>query len=165
MRGLELGIDKSRPVDISSSINLYRARLPRKLNWSDISTGVDEHMELEKPYSICLYWAQILEDSHFSRAKSRMLSSSISITTTRFHNPIRISLVFWATELDTSLLSSICQPSLICRYRAQGLSLLPGDKVKMVIELDDLSSSVTYRARWLTELGFSSEEKKRKNGN
>ena len=37
MRGLELGIDKSRPVDISSSINSYRARLPRKLNWSDLS--------------------------------------------------------------------------------------------------------------------------------
>ena len=31
MRGLELGINKSRTVDISSSINSYRARLPRKL--------------------------------------------------------------------------------------------------------------------------------------
>ena len=59
----------------------------------------------------------------------------------------RISLVFWATELDTGLSSSICQPASICRYRAQGLSLFRGDKVKMVIELDDLSSSMTYRAR------------------
>ena len=53
-----------------------------------------------------------------------------------------ISLVFWATELDTSLSSSICQPASICRYRARGLSLFRGDKVKMVIELDDLSSLV-----------------------
>ena len=74
----------------------------------------------------------------------------------------RISLVFWATELDMSLSSSICQPSSICQYRARGLSLFRGDKVKTVIELDDLSSSVTYRARWLTELGFSREEKKEK---
>ena len=59
-----------------------------------------------------------------------------------------INLVFWATELDTSLSSSICQPASICRYRARGLSLFRGDKVKMVIELDDLSSSVTYRARF-----------------
>ena len=58
-----------------------------------------------------------------------------------------ISLVIWATELDTSLSSSICQPASICRYRARGLSLFRGDKVKMVIELDDLSSSMTYRAR------------------
>ena len=29
---LELGINKSRPVDILSSINSYQARLPRKLN-------------------------------------------------------------------------------------------------------------------------------------
>ena len=76
-----------------------------------------------------------------------------------------ISLVFWATELDTSLSSSICQPASIFRYRARGLSLFRGDKVKMVIELDDLSSSMTYRARWPIELGFSREEKKRKNGN
>ena len=53
-----------------------------------------------------------------------------------------ISLVFWATELDTSLSSSICQPASICRYRARGLSLFRGDKVKMVIELGDLSSLV-----------------------
>ena len=59
-----------------------------------------------------------------------------------------ISLVFWETELDTSLSSSICQPSSVCRYRARGLSLFRGNKVKMVIELDDLSSSVTYRARF-----------------
>ena len=57
----------------------------------------------------------------------------------------RISLVFWATELDTSLSSSICQPASMCRYRARGLSIFRGDKVKMVIEL-----------------GFSREEKKRK---
>ena len=38
VRGLELGIDKSRPVDISSSINSCRARLPRKLNWSFTSS-------------------------------------------------------------------------------------------------------------------------------
>ena len=76
-----------------------------------------------------------------------------------------ISLVFWATELDTSLSSSICQPSSICGYRARGLSLFRGDKVKMVIELDDLSSSMTYRARWLIELGFSREEKERKSHN
>ena len=61
---------------------------------------------------------------------------------------IMISLVFWATELETSLSSSICQPSSICRYRARGLSLFRGNKVKIVIELDDLSSSVTYRARF-----------------
>ena len=59
-----------------------------------------------------------------------------------------ISLVFWETELDTSLSSSICQPSSVCRYRARGLSLFRGNKVKIVIELDDLSSSVTYRARF-----------------
>ena len=59
-----------------------------------------------------------------------------------------IRLVIWATELDTSLSSSICQPASICRYRARGLSLFRGDKVKMVIELGDLSSSVTYRARF-----------------
>ena len=53
-----------------------------------------------------------------------------------------------ATELDTASSSSICQPASICRYRARGLSLFRGDKVKMVIELDDLSSSVTYRARF-----------------
>ena len=73
----------------------------------------------------------------------------------------RISLVFWATELYTSLSSSICQPASICRYRARGLSLFRGDKVKMVIEVDDLPSSMTYRARWPIELGFSREEKKR----
>ena len=61
---------------------------------------------------------------------------------------IRISLVFWATELDMSLSCSICQPSSVYRYRARGLSLFRGDKVKIVIELDDLSSSVTYRARF-----------------
>ena len=60
---------------------------------------------------------------------------------------IRISLGFWATELDTRLSSSICQPASICRYRARGLSPFRGDKVKMVIELDDLSSSMTCRAR------------------
>ena len=66
-----------------------------------------------------------------------------------------ISLGLWATELDTSLSSSIGQPSSICRYRARGLSLFRGDKVKTVIELDDLSSSVTYRISlvfWVTEL-------------
>ena len=36
MRGHELGIDKLRPVDISSSINSYRARLSRKVNWDQI---------------------------------------------------------------------------------------------------------------------------------
>ena len=56
-----------------------------------------------------------------------------------------ISLVFWATELDTTLSSSICQPALICRYRARGLSLFRGDK--MVIELDNLSSSVKLKQR------------------
>ena len=64
--------------------------------------------------------------------------------------------------LDTSLSSSICQPSSVCRYRARGLSLFRGDKVKIVIELVDLSSSVTYRARWVIELGFSREEKREK---
>ena len=64
----------------------------------------------------------------------------------RFGSPI--SLVSWATEFDTSLSSSICQLASICRYRARGFSLFRGDKVKMVIELDDLSSSVTYRARF-----------------
>ena len=54
----------------------------------------------------------------------------------------RISLVFWATELDTSLSSSICQPASICRYRARGLSPFRGEKVEMVIELGDLSSPV-----------------------
>ena len=63
---------------------------------------------------------------------------------------IWISLVIWATELDTSLSSSICQPASICRYRARGLSLFRGDKVKM------------HRARWLIELGFSREEKREK---
>ena len=60
----------------------------------------------------------------------------------------QISLVFWATELDTSLSSSIRQAASICRYRARGLSPLREDKVKMVIELDDLSRSGTYRARF-----------------
>ena len=67
-----------------------------------------------------------------------------------------ISLVFWETELDKSLSSSICQPSSVCRYRARGLSLFRGNKVKIVIELDDLSSSVTYRARF-----FKSRKKER----
>ena len=81
---------------------------------------------------------------------------------------MEISLVFWATELDTSLSSSICQPSSICRYRVRGLSLFRGEKVKMVIKLDDLSSSITYRARWPIELGdlsssvFQEKKKKRK---
>ena len=66
----------------------------------------------------------------------------------------RISLIIWATELDTSLSSSICQPASICRYRARGLSLFRGDKVKMVIELDDLSSSV-----------FQEKKNREKNGN
>ena len=74
----------------------------------------------------------------------------------------RISSVFWATELYTSLSSSICQPASICRYRGRGLSLFRGDKVKMVIEVDDLPSSMTYRARWPIELGFSREEKREK---
>ena len=85
----------------------------------DMSTGVDEQIDLRKPSLI-----------------------------------YRISLVFWATELDTSLSSSICQAASICRYRARGLSPLRGDKVKMVIELGDLSSSV-----------FQEKKKKRKNGN
>ena len=65
-----------------------------------------------------------------------------------------ISLVFWETELDTSLSSSICQPSSVCRNRARGLSLFRENKVKIVIELDDLSSSV-----------FQEKKKREKFGN
>ena len=36
----------------------------------------------------------------------------------------------------------------IASLPTRGLSPFRGDKVKMVIELDDLSSSVTYRARF-----------------
>ena len=76
----------------------------------------------------------------------------------------RISLVFWATELDTSLSSSICQPSSICRYRARGLSLFRGDKVKMVIELDDLSLSLVFTAWifWLQRYPISDSMHQRK---
>ena len=50
----------------------------------------------------------------------------------------------------------------IASLPTRGLSPFRGDKVKMVIELDDLSSSMTYRARGPIELGFSREEKKEK---
>ena len=63
----------------------------------------------------------------------------------------RISLGFWATELDTSLSSSICQPASICRYRARSLSLFRGDKVKT-----DQFSYLGNRARYeFIELGMS----------
>ena len=104
---------------------------------------------------------QWIKDSHFSRAKSRMLSSSISVTTTRFHNPIRISLVFWATELDMSTVLDLSIPSSRPLTFPGGQSK-NGYRARWLIELDDLSSSVTYRARWLIELGFSREEKERK---
>ena len=55
VRGLELGIDKPRTVDISSSINSYRARFPRKLNWSHV------------PRHSMVDW-QIEEDCHNIRA-------------------------------------------------------------------------------------------------
>ena len=41
-----------------------------------------------------------------------------------------ISLVFWATELDTSLSSSICQPASVYRYRARVLALFRGGQSK-----------------------------------
>ena len=52
----------------------------------DILTGLNEQMDLGKPYLICPYWARIVKDrekkdSHFSGETNRMLSSSISITT------------------------------------------------------------------------------------
>ena len=89
-------------------------------------------------------------------AKGKMMKGSERSNSVYILEQFWISLVIWATELDTSLSSSICQPASICRYRARGLSLFRGDKVKTVIELDYLSSSVTYRARWLIELGFCS---------
>ena len=77
---------------------------------------------------------QWIKDSHFSRAKSRMLSSSISVTTTRFHNPIRISLVFWATELDMSTVLDLS-------IRSSRPLTFPGGQSKN-----------GYRARWPIEL-------------
>ena len=93
-----------QPASINKSNSGNRARYG--FIEVDISTGLDELIDLGKPSSI---W---------------------------------INLVFWATELDTSLSSSVCQPASICRYRARDLSLFRGDKVKMVMELDHLSSSV-----------------------
>ena len=136
---------------VSSSV-AQKTKLIRYINWRWWPYGTWETV-LDMSILSSNPQGQWIKGSHFSRAKSRMLSSSISVTTTRFHNPIRISLVFWATELDSSLSSSICQPSSICRYRAQGHSLFRGDKVKLVIELDKSSSSMTYRTRWPIELG------------
>ena len=91
------------------------------------------------------FFAAFIEEHFFDKLRRERAINFSKLT--------GISLVFWATELDTSLSSSICQPASICRYRARGLSLFRGDKVKTVIELDDLSSSMTYRARWPIELG------------
>ena len=49
----------------------------------------------------------------------------------------------------------------IASLPTRGLSPFRGDKVKMVIELDDLSSSVTYRARWLSSV-FQEKKKREK---
>ena len=68
--------------------------------------------------------------------------------------------VYWS---DLSLATSRVAQELWV-LRASQVSLT--DKVKMVIELDDLSSSMTYRARWLIELGDLSssvfQEKKKR---
>ena len=73
----------------------------------------------------------------------------------------RISLVFWATELDMSTVLNFSIPSSR-PFTFPGGQSKNGYRAQWLIELDDLSSSVTYWARWLTELGFSREEKKEK---
>ena len=78
-----------------------------------------------------------------------------------------ISLVFWTTKLDTSLSSSIIMSTgldlLIPSSRP--LTFSGGQskndyRARWLIELDELSSLVTYRGR--IELGFSREEKREK---
>ena len=146
MRGLELGIDKSRTVDISSSV-AQKTKLILIGLWNLV---VVTHIELDNILLFALEkWESLI---HCPRGFELSIDISSTVSQVPYVHQrqliYRISLVFWATELDTSLSSSICQPASICRYRARGLSPFRGEKVEMVIELGDLSSSVTYRARF-----------------
>ena len=106
-------------------IQLFRERLSEKV-YATIPKGIVGGFEF----------------SVFQRNLKELAGKAMEMCLRMLKESGGISLVFWATELDTSLSSSISQPSSICRYRARGLSLFRGDKVKTVIELDDLSSSV-----------------------
>ena len=146
MRGLELGIDKSRTVDISSSV-AQKTKLILIGLWNLVVVTL---IELDNILLFALEkWESLI---HCPRGFELSIDISSTVSQVPYVHQrqliYRISLVFWATELDTSLSSSICQPALICRYRARGLSPFRGEKVEMVIELGDLSSSVTYRARF-----------------
>ena len=157
MRGLELGIDKSRTVDILSSV-AQKTKLILIGLWNLVVVTL---IELDNILLFALEkWESLI---HCPRGFELSIDISSTVSQVPYVHQrqliYRISLVFWATELDTSLSSSICQPASICRYRARGLSPFRGEKWKW------LSSSVTYRARWPIEPGFSREERKRKNGN
>ena len=146
MRGLELGIDKSRTVDISSSV-AQKTKLILIGLWNLVVVTL---IELDNILLFALEkWESLI---HCPRGFELSIDISSTVSQVPYVHQrqliYRISLVFWATELDTSLSSSICQPALICWYRARGLSPFRGEKVEMVIELGDLSSSVTYRARF-----------------
>ena len=146
MRGLELGIDKSRTVDISSSV-AQKTKLILIGLWNLVVVTL---IELDNILLFALEkWESLI---HCPRGFELSIDISSTVSQVPYVHQrqliYRISLVFWATELDTSLSSSICQPASICRYRARGLSPFRGEKVEMVIELGDLSSSVTYRARF-----------------
>ena len=117
---------------VSSSV-AQKTKLIRYINWRWWTYGTWETV-LDMSILSSNPRGQWIKDSHFSRAKSRMLSSSISVTTTRFHNPIRISLVFWATELDMSTVLDLSIPS------SRPLTF-PGGQSKN-----------GYRARWPIEL-------------
>ena len=61
-------------------------------------------------------------------AKAKAYSNTTKRCNLMYHWEVWISLVFWATELDTNLSSSICQLASICRYRARASHFSGGTK-------------------------------------
>ena len=65
-----------------------------------------------------------------------------------------ISLVFWATELDTSLSCSICQSSSLGRYRARFFKRTKKEKkleIKAIMTTWSTKSKMPSRSQFLTD--------------
>ena len=65
-----------RPVDISSSINSYSARLPRKLNWSGIR--LVDSIDFDKPVSRSVSWGRFVHEAGWHIELDKLVSSPVA---------------------------------------------------------------------------------------
>ena len=116
-------------------------------------------MRLEKEESqLCTLVAwkanYFLQDYHmYARTRNRSNITRVVIISDFLRKRFRISLVFWATELDTTLSSSICQPASINKSSSGNRARYGFIEVDISTGLDELidlgkpSSICRYRAR------------------